>query len=297
MPVLYVTASEAGAGKTGVAVAIARHYAYQGIPTKLVRFTGEGRAESDGRCFASLPFVPGSPPEPVDPASFTPPDAGDLAIIEGDPGDAPDGATVIQVARRELPETGDGATPTAVVVTDLPPYATLDAPGDEGPLVVSVPADRCLAGFGIDDIQRELSPEVLVEGEPERRDASCDYLVIAPIGSDAGQPYFRRFPRAAVVVRYDKTDMHLAAIRAEPVCLVLTGGRYPSTYTYDAAGAAGIPVYLSRADTENTILALEDVFDRTRFNGEAKVSRMSELLGATRLFEALDGSVPTPATR
>ena len=47
LPTIYVTSSEPGTGKTGVAAAIARHYAYQGVPTTLVRFTGAGNAEAD----------------------------------------------------------------------------------------------------------------------------------------------------------------------------------------------------------------------------------------------------------
>lgn len=87
-----------------------------------------------------------------------------------------------------------------------------------------------------------------------------------------------------VVVRFDRTDMHLAAMQAEPEVLILTGGRRPSDYLFDAAGAKGIPVLLSRTDTENTVIALEGIFDRTRFHGERKLDRMSELLEASALF-------------
>ena len=48
---------------------------------------------------------------------------------------------------------------------------------------------------------------------------------------------------------------------------------------------AGVPVMLSRTDTENTVIALEGIFDRTRFHGERKLERMSDLLGATSLSE------------
>jgi BioD-like phosphotransacetylase family protein len=134
-------------------------------------------------------------------------------------------------------------------------------------------------------VQALLHAEVLVEGDPV--DTTCDQLVIAPIASDAGQPYFQRFESKAVVARFDKTDMHLAAMQSEPVCLILSGGRRPSEYLFDAAAAQGIPVLLSRTDTENTVFALERIFGRTRFTGERKLDRMAELLEGTRLFEAL----------
>ena len=111
--------------------------------------------------------------------------------------------------------------------------------------------------------------------------------MIAPIGSDVGQPYLRRFESKAVVVRFDKTDQHLAALKANPNVLILTGGRQPSGYLFDAAGASGVPVLLSRTDTENTVIALEGIFDKTRFHGERKLDRMAELLADSGLIEAL----------
>ncbi|GIW12580.1 MAG: hypothetical protein KatS3mg062_0019 [Tepidiforma sp.] len=98
-----------------------------------------------------------------------------------------------------------------------------------------------------------------------------------------------------VVARFDRTDMHLAALRANPNALILTGGRQPSGYTLDAASASGIPVVLSRTDTENTVIALERVFEGTRFRGERKLERMGELLEGTGLVDAVLAAVSAPA--
>ena len=54
-----------------------------------------------------------------------------------------------------------------------------------------------------------------------------------------------------------------------------------------AASANGVPVLLSRTDTENTVIALEGIFDHTRFHGDRKLDRMAELLEGSGLFEAL----------
>ncbi len=152
------------------------------------------------------------------------------------------------------------------------------------PLLVEVGEDRALAGFSGAEARAALNAEVLVEGDFAR---TSDHLIIAPISSDAGQPYLRRFDSKAVVVRFDKTDQHLAAIKAEPNVLILTGGRRPSDYLFDAAGAMGIPVLLSRTDTENTVIALEGIFDKTRFQGDRKLDRMTELLEASPFFELI----------
>jgi len=281
MAIVVVTSATPGAGKTGVATAIARHYAYQGRPVRLVRLAGEGSAEADAAQFGSLAFAPGSP---ATPASAAPADSdGTITVVEADAAAANiPGAVVVLVARGEAPKVAPaGLKPAATIVTDVPKANVPAAPG----ATIVLAEDQTLAGFSIDEARTALNADVIVQGDD--MNATCDHLVVAPISSDAGQPYFRRFPSKAVVVRFDKTDMHLAAMQAAPECLILTGGRQPSGYLFDAAGARGIPVLLSRTDTENTVIALEGIFDRTRFQGERKLERMAALLEPTGLWDAL----------
>lgn len=283
MALIYVTSSNPGEGKTGVAAAIARHLAYAGTPVRLVRLEdGEGSAAAaDAAWFGSLDFAPGSPAGPR--ASAPVPEQGETLVVEGPLAAAPADAKVVLVARDKKPASTPAGTAAIVV-------ARVDGLGDVrvtagSPLVVEVGEDRTLAGFSVSEVKAALNVEVLVEGEGG--DPTCDHLVIAPISSDAGQPYFRRFDSKAVVVRFDKTDQHLAAIKGQPNLLILTGGRRPSDYLFDAAGANGIPVFLSRTDTENTVMALEGIFDRTRFHGDRKLDRMAALLAGTGLADAL----------
>lgn len=281
MAIVVVTSATPGAGKTGVATAIARHYAYQGRPVRLVRLVGEGSAEADAAQFGSLAFAPGSASSP---ASAAPADSeGTLTVIEADAAAANiPGAVVVLVARGEAPKSAPaGLKPAATIVTDVPKANVPAAPG----ATIVLAEDQTLAGFSIEEARAALNADIIVQGDD--MNATCDHLVVAPISSDAGQPYFRRFPSKAVVVRFDKTDMHLAAMQAAPECLILTGGRQPSGYLFDAAGARGIPVLLSRTDTENTVIALEGIFDRTRFQGERKLDRMAALLEPTGLWDAL----------
>ena len=292
LPLIVVTSQEPGAGKTGVAAAIARHYAYKGVAVTLARAATEdaaSRATEDAAYFGSLSFVPGSA---LTPASGPPvaPTGDAVLVVEADLATAaaiPGVTATILVARDAAPKgLPAGVTPKAIVVTDVahqPGTAAVAGPG--GVPTILVGEDRCLAGFAVSEARAAINAEVLVVGD--NGDPTCDHLVISPISSDAGQPYFRRFGSKAVVVRFDKTDMHLAAMKAEPECLILTGGRRPSDYLFDAASASGIPVLLSRTDTENTVIALEGIFDHTRFQGERKLDRMVELLESTNFFETL----------
>lgn len=283
MPIVVVTSQQPGEGKTGVAAAIARHYAYLGRPVRLVRCAGDdGNAAADAAFFGSLEFAPGSAGAPVAAVDVAPSSDG-LVVVEGSVTDAAAiaGATVVLVSRKAAAKAPAGLAPAATVVLDAPGVAGTVESGS----TIQVGEDRTLAGFALEDVEAVLKAERIVAGDG--RDTTVDHLVIAPISSDAGQPYFRRFASKAVVVRFDKTDQHLAAMRGDPAFLVLTGGRMPSGYLFDAANANGVPVLLSQADTENTVIALEGVFDRTRFHGERKLDRMAELLERTSLWSAL----------
>jgi BioD-like phosphotransacetylase family protein len=284
MATIFVTSAEAGAGKTGVAAAIARHYAYEGKSVRLFRLEAEAalNAPADAAYYAGLDFAPGSPDAPVVASAVT--TDCDLVVVEGSTAQVADfpGALVVAVGRGASAGVPSGVTATALVRTDVP--LTSKAGAASVP-VASLLEDRTLAGFSVDEAQALLRADVLVEGDLPHE--TCDHLVIAPISSDAGQPHFRRFQSKAVVVRFDKTDQHLAAMKSGPSCLILTGGRRPSDYLFDAATASGVPVLLSRTDTENTVIALESVFDKTRFVGERKLNRMSDMLEASALFEAL----------
>ena len=287
MALILVTSLNPGDGKTGVAAAVARHFAYKGRPVTLVRASDDtpvSNATKDAAWFGSLDFAPGSGASTVDAAAIVDPGADALTVVEASAALAASipASAVLFVTRgaapKSLPATMNVA---AVVVTDVQTGTALPDAVGEVP-IIGIAADRALAGFSVSEVRNALNAEVLVAGD--ERDTTCDHLVIAPIASDAGQPYFRRFASQAVVVRFDRTDMHLAAMQADPECLILTGGRRPSDYLFDAASAKGIPVMLSRTDTENTVIALEGIFDRTRFQGERKLDRMAELLEASPLF-------------
>lgn len=280
---IYVTSANPGEGKTGVAAAIARTLAYSGTPVRLVRLAEDGsNAEADAAWFGGLDFAPGTGSATAASAPAEDPNA--TLVVEGPVSAVPAGAKVVMVSRGSK----SGANPAGTVANVVTVASGHDEVANLGgtPVVINIGDDRTLSGFSAAEAKAALNAEVLVEGDVSH-DVTSDHLVIAPIGSDAGQPYFKRFDSLAVVCRFDRTDMHLAAIKAEPNVLILTGGRRPSGYLFDAAGANGIPVLLSRTDTENTVIALEGIFDKTRFHGDRKLDRMADLLAQGGLFEAL----------
>jgi len=287
VPIIIVTSNQPGEGKTGVAAAIARHYAYLGRPVRLVRAGGAvGRAVDDALWFGRLSFAPGSPSEPAA-GAIADPGADTVVVAEASASAATavPGAKIVRVAKGAAPATVASGT-AAVVVTRVPQADLAAMPEAIGDVpVVALAEDRILAGFSIAEAKALLDAETLLAGDG--RDPTCDHLVISPISADAGQPHFRRFPAKAVVVRFDRTDQHLAALRGGPECLILTGGGMPSSNALDAAGSQGVPVLLSGADTAITVKKLETLHENPRFRGERKLDRMADLLEPSKLWEAL----------
>jgi BioD-like phosphotransacetylase family protein len=144
------------------------------------------------------------------------------------------------------------------------------------PLVAVLPEDRLLYAPSIGDLIEALDAEVIL-GEPELTQA-IEHLLINPITTDAGQPYFARRRNKAVITRSDKTDLQLAALHSQTDLLILTGGMPPSPYTIDRAAGEEVPLLLTRADTREAVHLLADVFTRSRFAGEQKLERMNDLL-------------------
>jgi len=146
--------------------------------------------------------------------------------------------------------------------------------------IAALPEDRLLAGPAVRELAETLHASRLHEGADE--DEGLEFVMLGPISADPGQPYFLQHGAKAVVQRFDKMDLHLAALATEPDCLVLTGGQQPSPYFLDRVrgGGGAVTVLLSPEDTVRTVELLDDLYGRTRFSGRRKLDRAIELMRA-----------------
>ncbi len=310
--VLFVS-PEPAAGKTGALAAIALRLAYDGRRVLALRLgdRSDPAAAADARTFAELPFARGRGGQPVTVAEARQ-IAGDgarpveLLFLEADPGaDARQAseeldAAVVLVIRGNPAASPDalhqaaaalGARLRGVVLTAVPARqiaaarAALDTAGV--PVIAVMPEDRTLYSPTVGDIIERLDAEVIL-GEPDETQA-VEYILVNPVTVDAGQPYFARRGRKAVIARSDKTDLQLAALHSQTDLLILTGGLPPSPYTIDRAAGEEVPLLLTRATTPEAVNLLEDVFTGSRFAGERKLERMMELLREHGSMETFAG--------
>jgi DRTGG domain len=311
-------------GKTALAASITVSIAYSGTRALALRLTGEDSAacEADAAFFQTLPGARGRGGSPVsldDAANMAreQKQAGGLLTLEANLGDdmpalaerlnaavilaarAADANAIKQLQDMAASLQGRLAGVVALAVpAGLAGQARSALEVGPAPVLGVIPEDPILYAPSVLEIAEALDAEVIL-GEPEPGETIED-LMIGPITTDPGQPYYAR-PRSrrAVITRSDKTDLQLAAMHADISCLILTRGIDPSPYTIDRAADAEITVLLTKLDTRGAVSRLEDIYLTTRFEGETKLERMRGLLDEhlnwVALRQALQLSASMPA--
>jgi hypothetical protein len=303
MPTILIASLQPAEGRTTATAGLGACLAEHGHAVRLARIRAaegaDASAEDDARALAAVPGCASSGRAITDQEAQAQAKeaegAGALLLIEAQPG-APNGlaarigARVILVscAPDDL-HLGDvaaavgglGRSLLGVVLTRQPQRRLAAARSSFQQrgvrCLAALPEDRLLAGPSVRELAEALHASRLVEGELE--DEAMEYVMLGPISADPGQPYFLQHGSKAVVNRFDKMDLHLAALATEPECLVLTGGQPPSPYLLDrvAGSDSGVTVLLSPEDTVRTVEIVDELYGRTRFSGQRKIARAVEL--------------------
>jgi BioD-like phosphotransacetylase family protein len=293
MNILVETSAQAGDGKSTIAAGLALHLLASGRRVHIFRVRGSdaASAERDAALLAALPGVhsPGRALPLSEAGAAVQEAAGDgVAVVEAEPAEAREaasawgaGAVVVQRAGATYATTLDiAAEKTAVAVTavaaaDLSKVRAALETKSLHPLLV-LPEDRTLAAPRLGELTRVLEASFLCDGANE--DEVIERIMIGSVGHDPGTPYFSMHERKAVLTRFDKTDVQLAALGTPLVCLLLTGGQRPSPYLFDRAQSLGVPVLLTARNTVDAMEALGEAYAGARFGGARKLERLRDLL-------------------
>lgn len=303
MPAILIASLQPGEGRTTAAAALGALLAGDGRTVRLARLrAAEGAdpaAEDDARVLAAVPGCAASSAAITEQEAQTQARdadaAGAVLLIEapaGAPAElaGPLSARVVVVSdRADDLHIGDLASAAGTLSDALVGVIVMRQPERRLAGVESVfqgrgvgclgvvPEDRLLAGPSVRELAEALRASRLAESGVE--DEGVEYVMLGPISADPGQPYFLQHGSKAVVNRFDKMDLHLAALATEPDCLILTGGQPPTPYLLDrvAGGDAEVTVLLSPESTVRTIELVDDLYGRTRFSGQRKLNRAIEL--------------------
>jgi BioD-like phosphotransacetylase family protein len=293
MPALQIVSSQPFAGKTTIAVAVARGLTANGAKVKLARHGKGTAAEEDALTFATFLFASAAD-QPV--ARIPAAARGETLIVEIDGGAETDPKLPALIAVRGEPTDADktlaaslGDRLAGTIAINVNAGAIEDVArdltnGDLRPLAL-LPEDRVLAAPSVGEIGATLGARVLYAGENER--AVVEDVLIGPVFADPARPLFRRFASKAILAPFNKTDLHLAAIETNAACLVITGGHDPSPYVIDRAQGEATTILLSDLDTPGTVASLGSAWSHTRFRGERKADAAYAYLDGKLDFASL----------
>ena len=124
-------------------------------------------------------------------------------------------------------------------------------------VLASIPEDRRLLGATAGQIADHLGGTFL--DWEEKRDNFVEHYLIGGMVLDWGVLYFQQFDNKAVIVRGNRPDLQMAALRTPTSCIVLTGGYPPIQYVSYEAGEEEVPLIQVETDTLETAAALESL--------------------------------------
>ncbi len=141
----------------------------------------------------------------------------------------------------------------------------------------AIPADRTMASVTVGRIAELLNGR-WISGE-EGADELIENLLIGGNIMDNGETYFGRHKNQAVMVRGDRTDIHLACLKTGTTCLMLTGGFTPNQYVRHEAEQQDVPLFVLEGSTIACAEALDEVLSTPLVHHPAKIQCFRELLG------------------
>jgi len=175
------------------------------------------------------------------------------------------------------------------VVVNRVPVRRLDTLSEQlsgGGVLGVLPEDRLLLGLTVGEIAGRVDGEIL--NDSAKSSEVVENFMLGAMVVDEGPLYFGRKPSKAAVLRGNRPDMQLAALETSTKCLVLSGGVAPTYPVLTSAREKGIPIILTRGDTNSIVNTLEIALGRSRFNQKKKLPRLLQIMEKHFNFKAVE---------
>ena len=148
-----------------------------------------------------------------------------------------------------------------------------------------LPEDRALFTLTIGELTDYIQGEIL--NNAEKSAELVENLMVGAMCVDSGLEYFSRKANKAAVVRDDRPDMQLAALETSTRCLVISGNTAPIYSVRYRAEDKGVPIILTKNDASTIVKNIEGALDKTRFNQEKKLLKLTEIMEQHLNFQAI----------
>ena len=325
MAALYVTSSQAGAGKTAVCAGLGRHLRNEGKKVGFFKplisdIKSPEAVDSDAEFIKQALALA----EPID--SLCPVIGGegnladsikkayarvskgkDVVIVEGIWRQRPGGKAieasyevvaaldarviVVEPYSAELSKGKyidgyrDFGQYLLGIVVNKVPGSQLSAQFGGADILGVLPEDRILFSLTVGELAEHIQGEIL--NCAEKSGEVVENFMLGAMTLDSGLDYFGRKANKAVVVRGERPDMQLAALETSTKCLVLSGGVSPTYAVLRSAEDKGIPIVLTKGDTISAVNSIELALGKTKFNQVEKLSRLAEIMERQLDFQAI----------
>jgi BioD-like phosphotransacetylase family protein len=144
----------------------------------------------------------------------------------------------------------------------------------------AVPSDPVLGSVSVRALADSLSASVVCGGEDGGR-AMIERFCVGAMDVEHALRVFRGISRKAVVTGGYRTDIQLAALETDTVCLVLTGGVAPNELILARAREKGVALLTVSEDTMATVDRFESLLGRLRIREPEKIRRGIDLVRAS----------------
>jgi BioD-like phosphotransacetylase family protein len=140
----------------------------------------------------------------------------------------------------------------------------------------AVPSDPVLGSVSVRALADSLSASVLCWEDGGK--AMIERFCVGAMDVEHALRVFRRISRKAVVTGGYRTDIQLAALETDTVCLVLTGGVAPNDLILARAREKGVAILTVAEDTMATVDRFESLLGRLRIREPEKIRRGIDLV-------------------
>jgi BioD-like phosphotransacetylase family protein len=170
------------------------------------------------------------------------------------------------------------------IVVNKVPLSRLEAVRGLGGVVGIIPEDRTLLSLSVADLAGLIAGKIV--NEAGKSAELVENYMLGALGVDSGLDYFGRKVNKAVVVKGERPDMQLAALQTSTKCLVISGDGEPIYEVLKSAEDKAIPIIVTGENTVSVIESIERALGMTKFNQSEKLPRLAEVMKGFD-FEAL----------
>lgn len=148
-----------------------------------------------------------------------------------------------------------------------------------------LPEDRVLFTLTVGELAEKLKGKIL--NSAEKSSEVLESVMLGSMYVDSGLEYFGRKNGKAVIVKGERPDMQMAALETSTKCLVLTDDKKPIPSVLRKAEEKKVPLIQVKENLTATVIAVEGALGKSRFNVEAKLPRLIELMQQYLNFAAV----------